>query len=513
MPRSFAQGMNSVRGNLSALTEASRQVATLAQTPRLGRTYGEILKSTALIGGSSFVSVVFGILRAKAIAILLGPAGMGLFGLYGALADIFQTVGGLGVQSSGVRQIAEASGVSDDMDRIAPTVTVVRRLSFLLALFGTVVLVVLSPFVSIITFGDSHAAAGISLLGVAVGLRIVAAGQGAVIQGRRRISDLARLAVLASFYSAVISVPLVYWLHEDGVVPSLVGMAVVTALTSWWYSRKAGIRSVRIPALRFKQETVALLKLGLAFMLIGLLSFGSAYLIRLIVLDHSGLIAAGHYQAAWTLGGMYAGFILQAMGADFFPRLTAVAGTNSECNRLVNEQSEISILMAVPGVLGTLTLAPTVMAVFYSTAFLPAETMLRWICLGMVLRIISWPLGFIIMAKGAQLTLLWTEAAAAGVHVALALLLVRFIGPNGAGAAFFGTLRMAHPAGLRGRASPDRLPLVSSKQTARQRLPANDRDCLLRFLSLASLGSDDMGRALHGRRRRLFLKTTPEPER
>ena len=87
------------------------------------------------------------------------------------------------------------------------------------------------------------------------------------------------------------------------------------------------------------------------------------------------------------LGGLYVGFILQAMGTDFYPRLTAVSKDNAECNRLVNEQAQISLLLAGPGVIATLTLAPLVIALFYSPAFQTAVTLLRWICLGMTLRV------------------------------------------------------------------------------------------------------------------------------
>ena len=69
------------------------------------------------------------------------------------------------------------------------------------------------------------------------------------------------------------------------------------------------------------QEFASLLKLGLAFLASGLLLMGAAYVVRAIVLHDLGLEAAGIYQAAWTLGGLYIGFILQALGADFYPRL------------------------------------------------------------------------------------------------------------------------------------------------------------------------------------------------
>ena len=54
------------------------------------------------------MNIGIGIVRTKAMAILLGPAGFGLFGIYNSVANISQTLAGMGVNSSGVRQIAEA---------------------------------------------------------------------------------------------------------------------------------------------------------------------------------------------------------------------------------------------------------------------------------------------------------------------------------------------------------------------------------------------------------------------
>ena len=88
--------------------------------------------------------------------------------------------------------------------------------------------------------------------------------------------------------------------------------------------------------------------------------------------------------------------------------------------------------------IATLTFAPLVIALFYDTTFAAAVEPLRWICLGMALRVIAWPMGFIILAKGAGSTLFWTEVAATVVHVGLAFALVGWFGLPGATMAFFG---------------------------------------------------------------------------
>jgi PST family polysaccharide transporter len=156
-----------------------------------------------------------------------------------------------------------------------------------------------------------------------------------------------------------------------------------------------------------------------------------------ILLHKAGIAATGIYQSAWTLGGLYVGFILQAMGADFYPRLSAVADDNAECNRLVNEQALIGLLVAGPGVLATLTLAPLVIALFYSARFGAAVPVLRWISLGASLQVVSWPMGFIIVAKARQNLFLLSELLWAISAVGLAWTCVRWWGLNGAGIAFF----------------------------------------------------------------------------
>jgi enterobacterial common antigen flippase len=418
----------------SPVAETTEKVAVEA-APRKS-TYGQILKSSAIVGGSTMLNVGMGIVRTKALALLLGPGGFGLAGLYMSIVTLTQSIAGVGVNSSGVRQIAEAAG-SGDQDRIAKTTIVLRRISVVLGSLGAVLLVLFSKQVSVVTFGNLQQRGAVCLISLAVLFQLISAGQGALIQGMRRIADLARMNVIGAFSGLVISVPVVYLLREKGIAISLVLVAATTIVTSWWYSRKIQISSVRLTHGEIRHETAGLLKLGVAFMASGLLVPGVAYFVRVILLHKAGIAATGMYQSAWTLGGLYVGFILQAMGADFYPRLSAVANDNAECNRLVNEQALIGLLIAGPGVLATLTLAPLVIALFYSAKFGGAVPVLRWISLGATLQVVTWPVGFIIVAKARQNLFLLSELLWAISAVGLAWTSVTWWGLNGAGIAFF----------------------------------------------------------------------------
>jgi antigen flippase len=402
------------------------------------KTYGQIIKSSALIGGSTMMNVGFSMVRTKVMALLLGTSGMGLFGNFGTISDLVRTIAGMGINVSGVREIAEAVGTGDQ-DRVARTVTALRRVALATGALGALILLIFCRPLAWLMFKDYEHTREVALLALVVFFADVSAGQGALIQGMRRISDLARMSVLGAFYGTVFGIPIVYFWGERGVAPSLVCAAAMTILTSWWYARKIQVARVHLTWKQMKTETAGLLRMGVVFMASGFMTMGVAFLVRAIITRKLSLEASGLYQSAWILGGVYMGYILQAMGADFYPRLTGVAKDNEECNRLVNEQVEVGLLVGGPGVLGTLAFAPLVIQLFYSAKFGPAEDLLRWICLGMLLRVASWPLGYLLIAKGERKIFFWSELGSNVVYVSLIWLGVDKFGLTGAGIAFFGS--------------------------------------------------------------------------
>ena len=398
--------------------------------------YAEILKSSALIGFSTLINLAIGLIRTKAMAVWLGPAGFGLMGLYSSIADLAQSIAGMGINASGVRQIAEAVG-DGDTERIARAAVVLRRTAVVLGVLGAALLIAFSGPISALTFGNDQHATTVKLLSATVFFSCLSGGQAALLQGMRRISDLVKMGVLGAASGAIISIPIVYFLREDGIVPSLIYGAAISLIVSWWYSRKVPIRTPSMNVAQIGHEAAALLKLGFAFMASGLIMTGASYATRVFVLRELGFEAAGLYQSAWTLGGMYVGVILGAVGTDFYPRLTAAAKDNSTCNRLVNEQTHVGILLAAPGVVATYTFATLVITLFYSSKFQQAAEVLRWLCLGMALRVISWPMGAIVIAKGARNLFFWSELGWMLVYVGLAWVCVTAFALNGAGIAFF----------------------------------------------------------------------------
>jgi len=420
-------------GAVTVETTSNKQSSSVPEQ----NSYGQILKSSAIVGGSSTINMALGIVRTKCLAMLLGPAGVGLMSLFNSISSTTAAFAGLGVGSSGVRQIAAANS-TDNREAIARTIWVLRRTTLLLGVIGALVLIIFSNQISVLTFGHAEHRWAIVLLSVAVLLEVVAKGQSALVQGMRQVRNLALIGIVGSVVATVVSIPLVYFFQERGLIPFLLAVSAATAAASWWFARKIQIPKVTFAWRDTWTEASALLKLGFVLTVNGLLAAGVAYVSRILITRQLGVDAAGMYQAAWALSGMYVGFILSAMGADFYPRLTASAKDTQESNRLVNEQAEVAILLAAPAILAMLALAPVVIYTFYSAKFGPAVDILCWQSLGLLLRVVAFPLGFLLLAQGQNRIYLVTEVSSNLVHLGGIWLGLKYWGLPGTGAAYFG---------------------------------------------------------------------------
>lgn len=408
---------------------------TIVPTDEHQSNHRSILKASSLIGGSAFINILIGMVKTKFVAVLLGPAGVGLMGVYSSIIRMVSTVSGMGIRTGGVRQVAEAHGNGDD-DKIARTVIALRRTVWISGTLGLLAMVLGCALWSMASFGNTEHALPIALLGMVVLLTAVTMGQRCVLQGTRRIADLAKISILGALAGTLIAIPCFYFFGQKGIVLSLVLSAVTALFTSWWFARRVAIKPLVSPWRESKSEVFRLLDFGLPIMLSGLLAALGIFLIRALLIRQVGLEGVGVYQAAFLLSGVLVNFVLSAMGADYYPRLTAVAHDNQRIGLEVNAQTEIGLLLAVPGLAATMVFAPLVIGVFYTGEFGVAVDILRWMVFGVFGRVVSWPLGFVILAKGKGKTFFCTQLFANLLLVLLTWLCTGLMGLPGTGVAF-----------------------------------------------------------------------------
>lgn len=399
--------------------------------------YKQVLKPTFIMGGSTVINSLLAVVRIKVIALLLGPSGVGLIGIYQQVSSVVSTFFGMGINESGVRQIAEATG-SDDQHSIARTVFVIRRTALVSGAIGTALLFLFRSHCSQITFGNPGHAKELAVLAASVIFAQVYGSQMALVQGFRKIADMAKVSIFGAFFGTVASIPIIYLFGTSGLPYYFVIVTGTGVITSWWYSRKISVSKLALSSREALSMAFRLWKFGVALMLGFFMSLLTAYGLRAYIARYHGLEAAGIYHAATTLSIVYVGVILQAMMTDYYPRLSAAADDHDHCRLLINKQIEVGLLLAFPGILGIMTFAPFVIEIFYSSKFTQSVEILRWQILGVLLQVVNYPMGFMLRAKAAGKLFFWTELFVETVLLTLSWVGDMLFGLPGFGMAFFG---------------------------------------------------------------------------
>jgi len=385
-----------------------------------------LIKSMLVIGSAQVVNILISIVRMKVLAVLLGPSGVGLLSIYNSLLGMVKQTAGLGMGSSGVREIASSRGDEATLSRA-------RRVLFAAHLLqGTLAMIavwLLRERIAIWLFGDTLRATEVGLIGIAILLGLLAASQTALLQGLRKIGDLGRVTVLGAFVGTLAGLAAVWLQGESGLIWFILVQPLAVVLIALHYTRRLPKPiAARLSLVETWDVWKPMAKLGAAFMLGGLATAATLLLVRGRISQELGLDAAGYFAAAWGITMTYVGFLLGAMGADYYPRLTEVIHDKIAAVRLMNDQAQLGLAIGGPVLLLLIGLAPWVITLLYSSAFEPTVTLLQWQMVGNVFKLASWAMSFSIVAAARGKTFFLMELSFNIVFLSMVFVFLPHVG-------------------------------------------------------------------------------------
>ena len=395
--------------------------------------YSHVLKYTGVFGGVQGVGILVGIIRNKLVAMILGPTGMGLVSLFNSTINLLSNSTNLGISMSAVKNISEAYD-KGDKDKLRHSVKMIRSWCLLTALLGMFVCIVCSPLLSRWTFGWGDHTLHFVLLSCVVGMMAVTGGELAILKGTRCLRKLATISVYNILAALFTSVPLYYFFGEAAIVPSLIVMAFTQMLLTISYSYK--LYPLRVSRDRhLLGEGMSMVRLGVAFVMAGILGSGAEFVIRSYLSYNSSLETVGLYSAGYMMTITYASMVFSAMETDFFPRLSACKGGITTTNTIVNRQIEVSFLLMAPMLVFFLIALPILLPLLYTGQFTGVIGMMQVMVFAIYLRALKLPIAYLPLAKGDSWSYLLLEAIYDVVIVVLVILAFNRWGLLGCGVA------------------------------------------------------------------------------
>ncbi|MDE6379356.1 MAG: oligosaccharide flippase family protein [Muribaculaceae bacterium] len=375
--------------------------------------FRSILKGTSVFGGVQVFNILVSAVRLKFVAVLLGPAGMGVAGLFNTSSLTIQQFASLGLNLSLVKEVGRAK---EDNGRLADILTAARPLMLLSACLGALVCLLFPGILSSVTFGSSAFKSAFRLLSAAVFFSIAGSALMSVLQGLHAVRPLSKASVVGSVVGLAVGVPLYWLLGNSGIVPAMVVLSLSTCL---WYLLSLRRVLATQPAVFSREVHLPILKrilaMGVILMSNDLFRNLVNYIVYVFLRARGGTDEVGFFTSCSTMTSQYSAIVFTAMAMDYLPRLSAVAGDNRRMCDVVNRQIEVVGLLISPIVCAVVFLAPWVMEIFQTEAFMRAVPLLRLLAAAVTVRALMYPLGYIVFAKDNRSLFFWMESVGANL--------------------------------------------------------------------------------------------------
>jgi len=361
--------------------------------------YTHILKATSLFGGVQVFKILISIIRVKVVAILLGGVGMGIIGLLNTTIQVVSEIAKLGLDTSAVKELAHVHA-SNDQKAVVQTVSILQKFIMITALIGAVFTIVFSALLSEFTFGNTDYTFEFIWLAIAIFFMQLTNGKTAILQGTQSLRKLAVANVLGNTVGLIVSIPLYYMYGLESIVPTIIITAIVIFLFFWYFENTLKIKRISLGIKEAYHKGKDMLHLGLVLSVTGIITITAMYLLQIFIRYMGGLEQVGYYTAGFLIINGYVGMVFNAMGTDYFPRLSSIHTDNAKVQIAVRNQATIAILLITPIITTFFIAAPLIVKILYSEEFLVILGLISWGVLGMAFKAVSWSVGYVILAKG-----------------------------------------------------------------------------------------------------------------
>ena len=374
-----------------------------------------------------------GLVVIKLVAWLAGPEGVGKLGQFMSLMSLLAVLAGGGISAGIVKYVAEYRHDAQKLSRLLAAALWYALIAS--CLMGCAALL-LSRQLSLWLLGDVRyenliRLLAIAQLGIALANYILA-----VINGFMDVRRLAFIQVLGSALSVAMAVGLSHWLHLYGVLLAMVVGQLLLLLVGLPVWRRSPYFQRSMLRMHFDREMSAKLA---AFSVMTLTSALLPPLINIAVRNHLALQfgwdQVGYWQAVSKVSDAYLLFLTTAINIYYLPKL---ASTHERASLAAELRNAYRILLPAVILLAALVyvLRGWVTRILFSADFSAANALYGPQLLGDVIKIASFMLSYLMLAKAMTRLFVISECVFALSYLALVYVFTASFGLIGAMYAF-----------------------------------------------------------------------------
>lgn len=355
----------------------------------------ELTRASAATLAAAVISILFGLMRAKIVAVLLGPFGVGALASLNLFLNSATVVAAAAAGPGAVRALAEMRNGAESASR-----PWLERYLFvgplIVGLLLAVITVAVGTPLSVLLLGQQDLVFAVLMICAAIPVAVVAASYTQFLQALLRVGTIARADIVTTMVSLPLTAVLVLVFGLTGGVLAVgAGFAVrliaLRLLSPGVSPRGDWRRSLRVPAGALRP----ILIIGSGGAILAIATTLGALLVRAAIVRTLGLETSGLYQPTAALSDTYLDVVIAATSVYLFPRLTELLarGDRATAEHELGHGLRLSLAVTMPVILVAVGFSDLVVHLLYSAQFAGAAWPLTIQMAGAILKVVSVSVG------------------------------------------------------------------------------------------------------------------------
>ncbi|MBD3224960.1 MAG: hypothetical protein GF313_09530 [Caldithrix sp.] len=332
------------------------------------------VKSIIQLNLSSILRNLFGLIRSKITALLLGIEGIGVLGQVITFFNVQNKIVSFGTDTIIVNRLAKLNEATDKENHDS---IVIFSFIFLLLtnLVYITVTLIFNDRLTILLFDDIKFKYITGLIIIVGPLFAISHNFEVLTQSKAKFTYLAIGRNFGSILAILLVFPLIFYFHYWGIVLSLyvfvLGSGLYFFFINWDFLKRIKLYNIK----NIYTNINFLLKLGLTDIVRKLLFFLSLLIFRIIIVQKSGIKVNGLFQAAWSISA-YTEIFIAAFISFYFPVISNAQNGQTIKKKIQNNLNAL-IYIIFPIIALIMLLSDFLLFFLYNEAFLQMELSLR----------------------------------------------------------------------------------------------------------------------------------------
>ena len=393
---------------------------------------------TVLNGIVQFVKAISSLIISKVIVVLLDSPALLFVGNLKSVLTILQQISGAGIYEGAVKYLT-----AEYKDR--PTIILQASLS--LMLIGLLISITLyfafsDQLYTLLQLSENESnlypwlVCGLLLSLISFVLHTL---MQSFFHGLKSYQIIVRSTLISSLLTLCLSITLIYYFNTLGLILSVFIPSVSLLLTYLFHFRSTLSFGRVLFGTPFRLHIFKPILSFTVMSAVAAMVFPTVLIvIRSLLIEHVGVQLASYWEGYSRLSLFISSLAISSISLYYLPKLVE-ANTGQALFKVVLWGVKFLAIVALPVLIITLLFGNYVITLLYSSSFLDTIFLLKWELLGTYLKLLSFSVSFIMIAKKLTTVFVMSELISGLLFLGLSMFFIDKHGVVGASIAFAGT--------------------------------------------------------------------------